>query len=72
MIEKTPAPVVQPTGAADIVAALDFARNPDLPLSVRGGGHEIAGTALVDGGLTIDMSQLRGIFVAPEARTAMV
>lgn len=72
MIEKTAALVVQPTGTADIVAALDFARDHDLSLSVRGGGHNIAGTALVDGGLTIDMSQLRGIFVDPEARTAIV
>jgi hypothetical protein len=72
MIEKTPALIVQPTGTADIVAALDFARDHDLSLSVRGGGHNIAGTALADGGLTIDMSRLRGIFVDPEARTAMV
>jgi FAD/FMN-containing dehydrogenase len=72
MIEKTPALVVQPTGTADIVAALGFARDHDLSLSVRGGGHNIAGTALADGGLTIDMSRLRGIFVDPEARTAMV
>ena len=43
-----------------------------LPLSVRGGGHNIAGTALADGGLTIDMSGLRGVVVDPEARTATV
>ncbi|WP_458211089.1 FAD-binding oxidoreductase, partial [Haladaptatus sp. NG-SE-30] len=63
MIEKTPALVVQPTGTADIVAAVDFAREHDLALSVKGGGHNIAGTALVDGGLTIDMAQLRGVLV---------
>ncbi len=72
MIEKTPALVVEPTGTADIVAALDFVRDHDLSLSVRGGGHNIAGTALVDRGLTIDMSRLRGILVDPEARTATV
>src|SRR4029453_2957657 len=44
----------------------------DLALSVRGGGHNIAGTVLVDGGLTIDMSRLRGVVVDPEARTATV
>jgi FAD/FMN-containing dehydrogenase len=70
MIEKTPARVVQATGTADVVAAVDFARDHDLALSVRGGGHNIAGTALVDGGLTIDMSRLRGVLVDPEARTA--
>jgi FAD/FMN-containing dehydrogenase len=72
MIETTPALVVQATGTADVVAAVDFARDHDLALSVRGGGHNIAGTALADGGLTIDMSRLRGVLVDPEARTAMV
>ncbi|WP_458209930.1 FAD-binding oxidoreductase [Haladaptatus sp. NG-SE-30] len=69
MIEKTPALVVQPTGTADVVTAINFAREHDLALSVKGGGHNIAGTALVDGGLTIDMAQLRGVLVDPEART---
>ncbi|MGQ0715953.1 MAG: FAD-binding oxidoreductase [Pseudonocardiales bacterium] len=72
MISKVPAIVVQPAGAADIVAAVDFAREHGLALSVRGGGHNIAGTALADGGLTIDMSRLRGIVVDPQARTATV
>ena len=72
MIEKTPALVVQPTGTADIVAAVDFARDHDLSVSVRGGGHNLAGTALADRGLTIDMSRLRGIRVDPEAQTATV
>ncbi|WP_416840157.1 FAD-binding oxidoreductase [Haloferax sp. DFSO52] len=69
MVEKTPALVVQPTGTADVVAAVNFAREHDLLLSIRGGGHNIAGTALADGGLTIDMSSLRGVIVDPEART---
>jgi UDP-N-acetylenolpyruvoylglucosamine reductase len=72
MIEKRPALVVQPTGTADVVQAVNFAREHDLELSVRGGGHNIAGTALADGGLTIDMSRLRGILVDPGARTATV
>jgi FAD/FMN-containing dehydrogenase len=70
MIERTPALVVQPTGSADVVAAVTFARDHDLLLSVKGGGHNIAGTALADGGLTIDMSRLRGVLVDPEAKTA--
>lgn len=69
MIEKRPALVVQPTGTADVVAAVNFARDHDLLLSVKGGGHNIGGTALADGGLTIDMSRLRGVLVDPEART---
>jgi FAD/FMN-containing dehydrogenase len=72
MIDKAPALVVQPTGTADVIEAVSFAREHDLALSVRGGGHNIAGTALVDGGLTIDMSRLRGIVVDPQARTVAV
>ena len=72
MIAKTPALVVRPTGTADVVAAVDAAREHALALSVRGGGHHIAGTALSDGGLTLDMSTLRGVDVDPVARTATV
>ncbi|WP_255195935.1 FAD-binding oxidoreductase [Halorarius litoreus] len=69
MIETQPALVVQPTGTADVVAAVEFAREHDLSLSVKGGGHNIAGTALADGGLTIDMSRMRGVFVDPDTKT---
>ncbi len=72
LITHVPALVVQPTGTADVVEAVNFAREHDLSLSVRGGGHNIAGTALADGGLTVDMSRLRGVVVDPEARTATV
>jgi FAD/FMN-containing dehydrogenase len=72
MIETTPALVIQPSGTADVVAAVGFARERGLALSVRGGGHHIAGTAVADGGLTLDMSRLRGVRVDPEARTATV
>jgi FAD/FMN-containing dehydrogenase len=70
LVERTPALVVQPTGTADVVAAVEFASERDLLLSVRGGGHNIAGTALADRGLTVDMSGLRGVIVDPDARTA--
>ena len=69
MIEKTPALVVQPTGTADVVTAVNFAREHDISLSIRGGGHNIAGIALADRGLTIDMSRLRGVLVDPDERT---
>ncbi|HEY7621116.1 MAG TPA: alpha/beta fold hydrolase [Solirubrobacteraceae bacterium] len=72
MIDKTPAIVTQPSDAADVARAVRFARDRGLALSVRGGGHNIAGTALVDGGLTIDMSSLRRVDVDPEAKTATV
>jgi FAD/FMN-containing dehydrogenase len=72
LIESTPALVVRPTGSADVVAAVDFAREQRLALSVRGGGHNVGGTALADGGIALDMSRLRGVVVDPEARTATV
>jgi FAD/FMN-containing dehydrogenase len=61
MIEKRPALVVRPVNAADVVAALRFASQRSLPVSVRGGGHNVAGAALTDNGLTIDMSQRRAV-----------
>ena len=70
MIEKTPALVVRPTGTADVVEAVNFARDNDLLLSVKCGGHNIAGTALADDGLTIDMAHLRGVIVDPDERIA--
>jgi FAD/FMN-containing dehydrogenase len=72
MIDRRPAVVVRATGAADVVDAVGFARDHGLPVSVRGGGHNVAGTALADGGVTIDMSALRGVHVDPETRTATV
>ncbi len=72
MIAKTPAIVVQASGTGDVVRAVDYAREHGLPVSVRGGGHNIAGTALADAGVTIDMSRLRTVVVDPAARTATV
>ena len=71
MIERTPAVAIQPLETGDVVAAVEFARGT-APLGVRGGGHNIGGTALPEGGVTIDMSALREIEVDPEARTATV
>ena len=72
MITKAPALVVTAAGTADVVEAVSFAREHELALSVRGGGHNIAGIALADGGLAIDMSGLRGITVDPGGQTATV
>jgi FAD/FMN-containing dehydrogenase len=72
MVDRAPAVVVRATGAADVVEAVGFARDHGLPLAVRGGGHNVGGTALADGGLTIDTSGLRGVHVDPEGRTATV
>jgi hypothetical protein len=72
MIDHSPALVVQPHDTADVVAAVDFARHRGTAVSVRGGGHNIAGSALADGGVTIDMSRLRAVSVDPDRRVATV
>lgn len=69
MVAKRPGLVLRACGTADVVAGVKFAATHDLPFSVKGGGHNIAGTALVEGGLTIDLSLMRGVHVDPAART---
>ena len=65
LIDRRPALIVQCTGAADVVDAVNFAREQNLLLSVKGGGHNVAGNAVNDGGLVIDLSQMRGVHVDP-------
>lgn len=72
MVRKRPVAVVQPSDARDISRAIEFARRNTLDISVRGGGHNIAGTALVDSGLTIDLSSFGRVEVDPAARIARV
>lgn len=72
MVARFPALVVQPTSAHDVAAAVAFARDHGLLLSVKGGGHNIAGTSIAEGGLTLDMSRMREITVDPDARVAHV
>ena len=70
--DKYPALVVQPTGAADVQHAVNFARENSLLLAVKCGGHAAAGTSSCDKGLQIDLSQLRNARVDRAARTARV
>ena len=70
MIDRRPGLIVRCTGTVDVVQAVRFARQHKLLTSVRGGGHNIAGLAVCDGGLMIDMSLLRGVWVDPVGRTA--
>lgn len=69
-IDRRPSYIARCLGAGDTVAALRFARERDLPIAVRGGGHGVAGTAVCDDGLVIDLSAMKGIQVDPAARTA--
>jgi len=70
MIDRRPGLVARCTGTVDVVQAVRFARRHGLLCSVRGGGHNIAGLAVCEGGLMIDMSLLRGVWVDPVGRTA--
>jgi len=72
MIEKQPALIARVQGVADVIEAIRFARKHDLLLSVRSGGHNVAGTALCDGGLTIDLTQMKAVLVDAGAREAVV
>lgn len=72
MIDERPALIARCTGAADVRAAVNFAREHGLLLSVHGGGHNVAGKAVCDGGLMIDLSPMNAVRVDPETRTARV
>lgn len=72
MIDKRPAAVIRCADAADVMAAVDFVRDHELKLAVQGGGHSAAGLGLLDGGVTLDLSPLRGVRVDPARRTAQV
>lgn len=72
MIKKRPAVVVRAAGTRDVVRTITFVRDNELELSIKGGGHNIAGLALSDGGITLDMSSQRSVTVDAEARRATV
>ena len=71
MIDRRPALIIRPTGAADIRDAVAFARQQRLPLAVRGGGHSVAGVSMVEAGVQIDLSSLKGVHIDPERGTAI-
>jgi FAD/FMN-containing dehydrogenase len=72
MAAKVPALVLQPASAHDVAAAVRFAYEHGLLLSIKGGGHNIAGTAIAERGLTLDLSRMRDVTVDPDARLAHV
>jgi len=69
-IDKRPALIARCLGTADVVEAVALARETGLEVAVRGGGHNVAGRAVSDGGVMIDLSLMKGIHVDPRARTA--
>ncbi|HEV2745573.1 MAG TPA: FAD-dependent oxidoreductase, partial [Rubrobacter sp.] len=69
-IDRRPALVARCANADDVAEAVRFARERDLPASVRGGGHVVAGPAVVEGGVMIDLSLMNAVAVDPVARTA--
>jgi FAD/FMN-containing dehydrogenase len=71
MIDRRPALIARCTGTADVVAAVRFARDHGLLSSVKGGGHNIAGLSVCEGGLMIDLSSMRGVWVDPAGRVAL-
>src|SRR5215831_5354560 len=72
MIDRRPAVVLRAHGTADVQAAVRFARERGLEISVRGGGHNVAGNAVTEGGVMIDLSAMRGVHVDPRMRRAHV
>jgi len=69
MIDRRPSLIARCTNAADVLACVRFAREQDLLVSIRAGGHSIAGKAVCDGGLMIDLSAMKGVNVDQERRT---
>jgi len=70
MVDKTPALILRCAGVSDVMTAVDFARSNNLVVAVRGGGHNVGGSAVCDRGLVIDLSRMKGVRVDPARRTA--
>ena len=68
-IQRQPAVIARCTGPADVLTAVRFSRERELPMAIRGGGHAVAGHAVCDGGLMIDLSAMTGVRVDPAAGT---
>jgi FAD/FMN-containing dehydrogenase len=71
-IDRSPRLIARCSGTADVAAAVRFARTHDLAIAIRGGGHNVAGTAVCDDGIVIDLSAMRAVQVAPSRGTAQV
>lgn len=69
-IDRHPTMIVRCRGVADVIAAVSAAREHGLPLSIRGSGHRVAGHAIAEGGIVVDLTDLRGIRIEPDSRRA--
>jgi len=72
LIDRYPALIARCRGTADVVSAVNFAREQGLDLSVRGGSHSVAGLATNDDGIVIDLSEMRAVLVDPADKTVLV
>lgn len=70
MIDKRPAVIARCTGVADVLAALQFGLEQNLPIAIRGAGHNVAGMAVCDDGIVLDLAPMKGIRVGPARRLA--
>ena len=70
MIDRRPALIAMCEGTADVIACIDYARETEMPITVRGGGHSVAGKAIADDALLIDLSQMNSVQVDAHAKTA--
>jgi len=71
MIDRKPAAIARCSGPADVSTAVRFAVDQGVYPAIRGGGHNAAGLAMLDDGLVIDLSKMKGIYVDPKSRTAI-
>ena len=72
MIDRRPALIVRCAGVSDVIDTIEFARERDRPLSIRGGGHNIAGSAVSDGGIVLDCGAMDSVVVDPDTQVARV
>ncbi|MFQ5420025.1 MAG: FAD-binding oxidoreductase, partial [Anaerolineae bacterium] len=69
MIDRKPALIIQCLGTHDVVQGVNFAREQGLLLAIKGGGHNVAGNAVCDGGVVLDLSLMRSVHVDPKKKT---